>query len=82
MGPQLKFPTWPSHQPEVPVNMDSRLARCGEREGVSFALETHAWVALKGTSSTNARCQQFGRIVSHSHAHGRFRMLSLINPIT
>lgn len=27
--------------------MDSRLARCGEREGVSFALETHTWVAQR-----------------------------------
>lgn len=47
MGPQLEFPTWLSHQPEVPVNMDSRLARCGEREGVSFALETHTWLAQR-----------------------------------
>lgn len=65
------------------MNMDSRLARYGEREGVSFSLETHTRVAVKGTqTSTNASCQQFGRIVSHSHGHGGFRMLSLINPIT
>lgn len=76
MGPQFKFPTWPSHQPEIPVNMDSRVARCGEKE-VSFSLETHTWVAVKGTQTgTNARGQQFGRIVSHSHGHGGFRMLS------